>query len=174
MAGVEFKGLDQLKRDFKDLELRIGAEVVIAAEDAAAEVFKAAILAATPVLKSSSRSTHPSGQLRSSVTIIESKDRKLTGVARRGLFVGLEKRKGFYGFFIDQGFTAMGRAGRKKRYAGVATRKGGAVMHSQSGSTGGKWIPGTNWFASAVRSAMAAATAAYESAFSQKCNEVVK
>lgn len=159
MAGVEFRGLDQLQRDFQALEKKIAEEAVIAGEDAAAEVFKAAIESAAP---------RKTGQLESSISIVESKERrKITGSARRGLFVGPEKKKGFYGYFIDRGYTAMGRAGRK-------VRKAKGTTHSQRGAAGGKHISGTGWFSRAAAGAMDTARRAYEAAFTNKLREMNK
>jgi hypothetical protein len=79
-----------------------------------------------------------SGQLQSSVRIFEGIDRKaLTGSIRRRLLIGPEKRKGFYGYFVDVGWN-----------------------------TGGKRVSGTGWMTRAATSveqqALAVGTAAFE------------
>jgi len=50
------------------------------------------------------------GQLESSVRVFEGVDRKaLTGSVRRRLLIGPEKRKGFYGYFLDAGWNIRGK-----------------------------------------------------------------
>ena len=132
------------------------AEAVPAAENAAALVYQNAATAAAP---------HKTGQLRSSVKIIEGRPLKtLMGDTRRRLFVGPEKRKGYYGFFLEKGWTATGR----RRRARVAT----ASTHSQRGIAGGRKIPGRPWFEPAIRGADSAAVQAAEAAFSDKLQQL--
>ena len=159
MAGIEFKGMDQLKKDVEELETRIGMYAMIAAEDAAAKIFETAIYQAVP---------HKTGQLASAVVIIDKgASKQLTGgqKGRRGLYVGIEKKKGYYGFFLDKGFTAMGRSGRRLRRSTKTT-------HSQMGVESGHRIAGTNWFTHAVQGAMNAAQTAYEVEFNNEIKKI--
>jgi hypothetical protein len=101
MAGVEIRGFEELKRNAERLGKAIAEEAVTADEDAAANVVKSAGEAAAP---------RKSGQLESSVRIFEGVDRKaLSGSIRRRLLIGPEKRKGFYGYFVDVGWNASGK-----------------------------------------------------------------
>ena len=101
MAGVEIRGFEELRRNAERLGKAIAEEAVTAAEDAAAKVVRAAVESAAP---------RKSGQLESSVRIFEGVDRKaLTGSIRRRLLIGPEKRKGFYGYFLDVGWNIRGK-----------------------------------------------------------------
>jgi len=101
VAGIEIKGFEELRRNTEHLEKAIVEEAITAAENAAAAVIKAAVESAAP---------RKTGQLESSVRIFESIDRKaLTGSTRRRLLIGPEKRKSFYGYFLDVGWVARGR-----------------------------------------------------------------
>ncbi len=101
MAGVEIRGFEELRRNAERLGKAIAEEAVTAAEDAAARIIKSAVESAAP---------RKSGQLASSVRIFEGIDRKaLTGSIRRRLLIGPEKRKGFYGYFVDVGWNIQGR-----------------------------------------------------------------
>jgi hypothetical protein len=95
MPGIEIKGFEELRRNAERLGKAIAEEAVTAAEDAAARVVREAVVSAAP---------RKSGQLQSSVRIFEGVDRRaLTGSTRRRLLIGPEKRKGFYGYFVDVG-----------------------------------------------------------------------
>jgi len=129
MPGVELKGFEELRRNAERLGKAIAEEAVTAAEDAAAKVVRAAVESAAP---------RKSGQLGSSVRVFEGVDRKaLTGSARRRLLIGPEKRKGFYGYFLDVGWNIRG-----------------------------KRVPGTGWMTKAAaaveRQAQEAGTAAFD------------
>lgn len=129
MAGVEIRGFEELRRIAERLGKAIAEEAVTAAEDAAARVIKSAVESAAP---------RKSGRLESSVRIFEGIDRRaLTGSIRWRLLIGPEKRKGFYGYFVDVGWN----------------------MH-------GKRMSGTGWLtkaaASVERQAQEAGTAAFE------------
>jgi hypothetical protein len=131
MSGIEMKGFEELKRNVEQFSKIVQDEAIKAAEDAAAQVVKSAVEAAAP---------RDTGQLASSVKVFESQDRKaLTGQTRRRLLIGPEKKKGFYGFFLQKGW--IWSKGRRKRAASGHT-------HSQSGPTEGrhrisphKWFP---------------------------------
>jgi hypothetical protein len=130
MAGIEMKGFEDLKRNVEGFSKVVQDEAIKAAEDAAAQVVKTAVEAAAP---------RETGQLASSVRIFESQDRKvLSGQSRRRLLIGPEKKKGFYGFFLQKGW--IWSKGRRKRAATSNT-------HSQSGPTAGSHrIPPHRWF----------------------------
>jgi HK97 gp10 family phage protein len=148
MAGIEMKGFEDLKRDIEKFSKVVQDEAIQAAEDAAAQVVKAAVEAAAP---------RDTGQLASSIQVFESRDRKaLTGQARRRLLIGPEKKKGFYGFFLQKGW--IWSKGRRKRAASGNT-------HSQSGPTEGSHrIPPHPWFPDSA-AIEARARAAGEAAF---------
>ena len=152
MAGIEadeFNALAKLLR-------ATSAEAVPVAEDAAAQVYLQAAKSAAP---------RRTGQLQQSIKVIEGKPRRtLMGDTRNRLFVGPEKKKGYYGYFVEKGWTATGPK-RRKRGATMTT-------HSQSGVTGGRKIPGRPWFEPAVRSADAQAVQAAEAAFNAKLREL--
>ena len=100
MTGIEIRGFEELRRNAERLGKAIAEEAVTAAEDAAASVVKSAVESAAP---------RKSGQLESSVRVFEGVDRKaLTGNIRRRLLIGPEKRKGFYGYFLDVGWNIGG------------------------------------------------------------------
>ena len=124
MPGVEIKGFEELRRNAERLGKAIAEEAVTAAEDAAARVVKAAVESAAP---------RKSGQLASSVRIFEGVDRKaLTGSIRRRLLIGPEKRKGFYGYFLDVGWNIRG-----KRVSGTGwMTKAAASMEQQAQEAG--------------------------------------
>jgi hypothetical protein len=135
MAGIEMKGFEELKRNVEALSKIVQDEAIKAAENAAAQVAKAAVEAAAP---------RDTGQLASSVQMFESRDRKaLTGQTRRRLLIGPEKKKGFYGFFLQKGW--IWSKGRRKRSATGNT-------HSQSGpTTGSHRISPHRWFPDPAR-----------------------
>jgi HK97 gp10 family phage protein len=93
--------MEQLRRNTSKLTDEIFAQALNAAEDAAAEVFKAALRAAAP--------RGESGDLEKSIVIYEARDRRalFRGTARRRLLVGPGKRKGFYGYFLEYGTGKM-------------------------------------------------------------------
>jgi hypothetical protein len=130
MAGIEMKGFEDLKRNVEQFSKVVQDEAIQAAEDAAAKVVKTEVEAAAP---------RDTGQLASSIQVFESRDRRaLTGQTRRRLLIGPEKKKGFYGFFLQKGW--IWSRGRRKRAASGNT-------HSQSGPTEGSHrIPPHPWF----------------------------
>ena len=124
MAGVEIRGFEELRRNAERLGKAIAEEAVTAAEDAAARVVRAAVESAAP---------RKSGRLASSVRIFEGVDRKaLTGSTRRRLLIGPEKRKGFYGYFLDVGWNIRG-----KRVSGTGWMTKAATSVEQPGARSG-------------------------------------
>ena len=124
MAAIEIRGFEELRRNAERLGKAIAEEAVTAAEDAAAAVVKSAVEAAAP---------RKSGQLESSVRIFEGIDRRaLSGSIRRRLVIGPEKRKGFYGYFVDVGWNMRG-----KRVSGTAwLTKAAASVERQAQEAG--------------------------------------
>jgi hypothetical protein len=107
MAGIEMNGFEDLKRSVEQFSKIVQDEAIQAAEDAAAKVVKTEVETAAP---------RDTGKLASSIQVFESRDRKaLTGQTRRRLLIGPEKRKGFYGFFLQKGW--IWSRGRRKRAA---------------------------------------------------------
>lgn len=138
----------------------VSKEAVPAAEDAAARVYLSAARDAAP---------RDSGQLRSSIKIIEGKDKKALSVesggsTRRRLFVGPEKKKGYYGFFVEKGHKTAGPRRIKRRASGNT--------HSQSGVASKREIPAKPWFEPAIRSAESQAIQAAEVAYNGKLAEL--
>jgi len=130
MAGVEIKGFEELVRNCSYLSKTVLEKALQAAEDAAAAVVKQAVESAAP---------RKTGQLAESIAVFEGIDRTaLSGSQRRRLLIGPGKKKGYYGFFLEKGWTWS--KGRKKRAASGNT-------HSQSGPTEGSHrIPPHPWF----------------------------
>lgn len=164
MESDEFNALIKLMRD-------TSVFAADAATDAAAQVFKQAAIAAAP---------RKSGQLAKSIKIIKGrKTRSLIGTGRERVFVGPEKRKGYYGYFLEKGYRLPAgsaqqfetRSGRRFTTRRIA-RTGRGAAHSQRGLTSFKQIPPRPWFEPAVRSAEGSATSAAESAFDRKLYEL--
>jgi hypothetical protein len=149
-VGVEpFEGLVKLLRG-------ASGEGLQAAQNAAAEVYRAAIAQAAP---------RRTGALAGSVGIYRSVNRKqLTGDNLERLLVGPGKKTGYYGFFIEKGWIATGRARRE--------RSGAGRTHGQKGVTGGRKIPGRPWFEAAVGAADDAAEKAAEATLEAKLHEI--
>lgn len=171
MASEEFDALIRLMRETSE-------EAVLAAEDAAAEVYRSVIQAAAP---------HRTGQLEASVKIIEGRPGKgLTGDTRRRLFVGPEKKKGYYGYWGEHGWkhpigpkvsytTERGDRWNKAGHTyttGALKRGTGKAAHSQMGTEQYKQIPARPWFDAAVKSADAGAEQAATEAFNAKLEEI--
>jgi len=156
MAGFEQEAFNALR----DMLAGVAKEAVPEAEMAAAKVFRTAARAAAPV---------DSGQLRASINVIEGKDKTALSTqagesARRRLFVGPEKKKGYYGFFLEKGHRT---AGPHRVKCGT-----GGIGHSQAGVVTQRTVPGRPWFEPAIRSAEASAMSAAESAFNTKLAEL--
>jgi hypothetical protein len=137
----------------------VSGEGLDAATNAAAEVYKRAITDAAP---------RASGVLAASVGIFESRDkRQLSGDNLRRVLVGPDKKKGFYGFFLEKGWTHTGRA-RKTRDSSP-----GRAAHGQKGTARtGKKISGNRWFTDAVAGANEAAEKAAADALESKIKEI--
>ena len=166
MAEFEAEAFNKLRKMLESTSV----EAVPAAEDAAAKVYLRAIRAAAPTAKRWIRKTgvYSTGDLKRSIKIVQGREIKTpsvkAGTRTRRLFVGPTKKKGFYGFFIEKGWTATGPKRRQ--------RTGRVRAHSQRGVTGGRTIAGRPWFSSAVRSADSEALHAAESAFNSKLREL--
>jgi len=155
------------------------AEAVPAAEDAAAVVYRDAARAAAP---------RKTGQLAASVKVIEGRpiSGTLTGETRKRLFAGPERKKGYYGYFLEHGWkhpigprtTYTTKRGDRWKPAGSTYTTGrlrrytGGYAASQMGTTQSKQIPARPWFEASQRAADARATAAAEAAFEAKMKEL--
>jgi hypothetical protein len=163
MAETEIEAFNALKR----LLEAASTEAAAAAIDAAANVYLEAARAAAPV-GSSRKSHHSSGQLRQSIQIIKSNKTKMLssmqGNISQRVFVGPEKRKGYYGFFVEKGHKTAGphRIGRQ------STR----TTHSQRGSKSRGSVAPRVWFESAIRSAEGRAIEEGQKAFYNKLAEI--
>lgn len=200
MASIEFEAF----RALRDLIAATATEAIPAAEVAAARVFRNAARAAAPVqtvVKSRAGVAYDSAQLKSSISIIEGKDKSMLWVSadmgpsprRRRLFVGPEKRKGYYGFFLEKGWQSSGKARavtmrapnkttwllnpnadssnwrktweqRTRRIERGASAAGGSSQH---GVEAARTNPPRPWFFPAIQGAEAAALAAAERAFNR-------
>lgn len=176
MAGTtgspEFDALIRLLR-------ATSAEAVPAAENAAAVVYRDAAIAAATVLRKS-------GDLAASIKIIEGRPQKtLMGDTRNRLFVGPEKKKGYYGYFVEKGHrsplgSAVTHTSRGDRYHRPGevittrrlTRAGGKAPHSQIGLTTSKTIGAHPWFEPSQRAADGRAEQAATQAFNAKLQEL--
>jgi len=158
MAGVEFKGLDDLRRSFGAIEKAVSGEALEAGEDAAAKVFRDAAKAAAP---------RDSGRLAKSIRIVKKAVRgKLSSLqgSIRKVYVGPEKKKGYYGYFVEKGY--IWSKGRRRRRATPTT-------HSQRGPTAGsKRIPPRPWFKPAMDAAMGSAEQSFKKAFNEKLQQI--
>lgn len=199
MAQIEIEAFQSL---IKVLE-KTSTEAIPAASMAAAEVYKQAARAAAPVETSGNpfgkyrnvTPKHP-GQLRESVKIIKGKELKKyfasAGEPLRRTFVGPERKKGYYGYFVEHGWKAP-RGPREKHYkmTGASARNwqdkgypGKPILtrrrtrlaryeggHSQYGI--GQWnqIGAREWFEPAIQSADSQAVSAAEAAFNEKLRE---
>ena len=113
MAGIGIKGFQEIVQNCNYLSKEVLEKALQAAEDAAAQVVRQAVESAAP---------GKTGQLAGSVKVFESTDRKiLTGSPRRRLLVGPDKKKGFYGFFLQKGW--IWSKGRRKRTAAGNTHR---------------------------------------------------
>jgi len=163
MAESEIEAFNALHR----LLAATSSEAVTAADEAAAQVFLSSARGAAPVT-GEQHPGHPPGQLRESVAIVRrAKTRMLSsmqGNVSQRIFVGPTKRQGYYGYFVEQGWTATG----PKRRERPATN----TTHAQHGVTGGHKIAGHPWFDPAIQAAQPTASQAAEAAFDQKLQEL--
>ena len=163
MAESEIEAFNALHR----LLAATSSEAVTAADEAAAQVFLSSAQGAAPVTEEP-HPGHPPDQLRESVSIVRSNKTKMLssmqGNVSQRIFVGPTKRKGYYGYFVEQGWTATGPK-RRERPAANTT-------HAQHGVTGGHKIAGHPWFDPAIQAAQPTASQAAEAAFDQKLQEL--
>jgi hypothetical protein len=131
------------------------AEAVPAAEEAAAQVYLQAARAAAP---------RKSGRLADSIQIVRGRTRGALSESGQRLFVGPEKKKGYYGYFLEKGYVSVGSRRRKR----AAT----ATTHSQRGSEGGRNITARAWFGPAIKAVDSQAEAAAVAAFEAKVREL--
>ena len=175
MAGVKLSGMEELKRNTRQIADVLLVEALDAAQDAAAQVVKEAIEAAAPVSKTPP-SKHTSGNLRAHIVIALAKAKGLTttGIQKavRRVLIGPSKKEAYYSYFLEMGWNWS--KGKRKRQA-YKNRLGG-MTHSQSGKTEGthriephKWFPKPSSFENA---AFEAGKAAFEATLDQGLNKV--
>lgn len=157
---IQIQGFEELDRNTERLGKIIAEDALKAAEDAAAEVVKDSVKAAAP---------RDTGELAGAIKVFESRDRSqlstLQGRIRKRLLVGPEKKKGFYGFFLEKGWLSVGARRRK--------RTGTATTHSQAGVEGGTSISPKPWFEPAVKAVEGRAKEAGVAAFEAKVNQTL-
>lgn len=160
MAGVEFKGLDELQRNLEAISKQMADEGLAAAEEAAAKLVKQVVTIAAGKYTET-------GEGKRSVSIFIGKDKGLYATtSRKRLMVGPNKRHGFHLFFIEKGwrhpvgqrktyyqkYGALGRDARAKGLpgwefkSGRLERQGRGLAHSQQGASTYKQIPPRQWF----------------------------
>lgn len=179
MAGVEFKGIDELGRKFNSLERDVRDDALTSGMWAAARVFYDALKAAAPVMRGQAKSfsklpQRAIGQLRNSITISRgrpTKDLTSQTISVGRLLVGPDKKTGFYGYFLEKGWKRS-TTFSSKRIKRAATQ----TTHSQSGVTQYKDIPAPypDWSKNAIVQAMGAAQKALEDQFNRKLEEILK
>jgi hypothetical protein len=173
MAETEIEAFNALKRLLEAASNEAAAEAI----EAAASVYLEAAKAAAPVGSDSNNpwskgfgrnASHSSGQLRESIQIIGTDKSKLLsslqGNVSQRVFVGPEKKKGYYGFFVEKGHNTAGPH-RIKRTANRTT-------HSQQGVISRKSVPARPWFEPAIKSAESRAIEAGQRAFNKKLEEI--
>lgn len=97
---VQVHGFEELRKNTEHLADVVVTEAIERAQDVAAAVIKSVLEAAAP--------KGETGRLVGSIVVYESVDKKaLTKNRMRRLLVGPEKRKGFYGFFLEYGTLRM-------------------------------------------------------------------
>ena len=163
MAKTELDAFGELMAILK----AASTEGVDAAQEAAAQVFLKAAIAAAPVAISS-ETNRPSGQLKSSIAIVKGIDKLGISSGIYGstvrLLVGPTKKKGFYGYFVEHGHKTAGPH-RIKRAASGNT-------HSQSGTTSHSYVVAKPWFDNAIQDAENEAMSAAQKAFDAKLQEI--
>lgn len=134
-------GLEELKRDLLKISQFVHDQVLPDAVMAAAEVIRTEI---------ERRAPRRTGYLAEHIKIAKTKSRNISGAEIVGARVGPDMKDPYYALFVEYGYRAMGRAGRRARSATGAT-------HSQSGVLGGTKVPARPFVRPAVDSAGEAA-----------------
>jgi hypothetical protein len=133
----------------------VSAMALPAAEQAAAEVYLRAAQSAAP---------RRTGRLASSLQIFRGRTRGAMWESGQRMFVGPERKRGYYGYFLEHGWVSVGS---RRRQRGT-----GEIGHSQRGMTGGTWIGRWPWFEPAIEAAESQAMQAAEAAFNAKVQEL--
>ena len=182
MAGIEVRGFADLRRNTERIRRVVLEDAMEAAYATAAETIRSAAEAASPVRKT--RGKRPVGQLRRSNRIFKGKTRELaaTGSQRSigRMLVGPSKEKGYYGYWLEEGWHPAGRRITYYAKAGrwwsegkwVATRRrlrqARGTTHSQMGSIQNEnFIEGTRWFSRIAAGAEESAQEAGRNAFDE-------
>ncbi|MFA5388063.1 MAG: HK97 gp10 family phage protein [Candidatus Paceibacterota bacterium] len=138
------EGLEEFERTLNEFARVMGIDALREAEDAAANAVVRVIQSNTP---------RQSGDLANAIEIVESTDRRaLSKGARRRLLVGPNKKMGFHGFWVDQGWkhpkgprqVKSTRRGRQFTTGRLARANGRA--HSQQGVSGYVKVRARYWF----------------------------
>jgi hypothetical protein len=162
MAETEIEAFNALKRLLEAASTEAAAEAM----NAAASVYLEAARAAAPV--GSGSLSHLSGQLRESIKIIKSNKSKIMssmqGNISQRVFVGPEKKKGFYGYFVEKGHKTAGR----HRIGRGSTNK----THSQKGSASKGSVAARPWFERVIQAAESRAIEEGQRAFNKKLEEI--
>ena len=142
-------------------QIKNGAPVAIAAaQKAAIDVHVRAAKQAAPV---------KTGQLKESIKLMEGRP---DGQGQRRMYIGPEKKKGYYGYFVEKGHRSHIRRINGKIYSKRIARKSTNVTHSQSGeSTPTHDIPARPWFEPAMKRVENQAVWAAEEAFYRIMNQ---
>ena len=120
-------------------------KAITAARKAAADVYVRAATHAAPV---------QSGQLKKSIKVIKG---RADAYGEYRLYVGPEKKTGYYGRFVEKGHKTAGRHRVK--------RKGSKTAHNQDGVITQKQVAARPWFEPAIKSVEKQAQDAAETAF---------
>lgn len=180
MAGIEIRGIEELKAKFAMISKTMAGEAMEEAHARAAKIFSQAAKNAAPVgkdPKNKPKGKKGHGRLKASVKTYKANYpyvAKYHGRLSRTM-VGPSKDNGYYGFFLSEGWKMpllttyhWTRAGRwrpeawlvksKRRLRSEAT----PTTHSQIGTTVWKQIeaPYPKWFENAIDGVMPEATRA--------------
>jgi len=114
MTGIKITGLEEILKQCQGFGSTAAIEALEAAENAAAKLIKERLQQAAPVGSPATKDKHP-GQLRKSIRIVRYKDRaQLHGLvsmtidrgATQKLVIGPERKTGYYGFFLEHGWSS--------------------------------------------------------------------
>ena len=135
-------------------------EAVIGAQKAVAEVYVQAAKQAAPV---------KTGQLRDSIKVVEGRPRS---DGTQPVYIGPEKKKGYYGYFREKGHRSHIRRINGKIHSKRIARNGNKTTHSQSGEFAPTHEqPPKPWFKPAMKSVEKEAEQVLEKEFFRIMNQ---
>lgn len=151
MAVVEVHGFSEFAEKLRGIPQSLGETILRDSLMAAADVYKGAIEANAP---------RRTGNLAGNIDIaeIQTKEYSRPDLGIR-LKVGPTRRKGFYGYWLEEGWKATGRHRR--------ARKASGTTHGQAGVTTYREIAGLRYIKRSYDEASAAAGAAAEAVLKQ-------